>query len=169
MVLLLTEGQTNDHKGALLLLPVLPPAKELLAYRGYDSDRLRSQLADLGIEPCIPPCRNRKVQLAYARDLYRQRHRIENAFGRFKDWRRIAMRYDRCAHTFFSAIRIAATVTFWLCYRVLTLVTLAFRIVWGPGCLRPSPMPATYKKPSPAWSSNSRASRTYPARTCIDL
>jgi hypothetical protein len=27
---------------------------------------------------------------------------------------RIAMRYDRCAHTFFAAIVLAATVTFWL-------------------------------------------------------
>jgi len=114
MVLLLTEGQTNDHQGARLLLPVLPPAKELLADRGYDSDHFRSELADRGIKPCIPPRRNRKVQLAYDRHLYRQRHRIENACGRLKDWRRIAMRYDRCAHTFFSAICIAATVTFWL-------------------------------------------------------
>jgi ribosomal protein S18 acetylase RimI-like enzyme len=46
--------------------------------------------------------------------LYRRRHRIEIMFGRLKDWRRIAMRYDRCAHTFFSAIALAATVTFWL-------------------------------------------------------
>lgn len=38
-------------------------------------------------------------------------------FGRLKDWRRVAMRYDRYdrrAHAFFSAIAIAATVTFWL-------------------------------------------------------
>ena len=37
-------------------------------------------------------------------------------FGRLKDWRRIHTRYDRCAHTFFSAIAIAiaATVIFWL-------------------------------------------------------
>ncbi|RMI14740.1 IS5/IS1182 family transposase, partial [Pseudoroseomonas wenyumeiae] len=27
-------------------------------------------------------------------------------------WRRIAMRYDRCAHTFMSAICLAATVLF---------------------------------------------------------
>ncbi|MFQ8434085.1 IS5/IS1182 family transposase, partial [Amaricoccus sp. W119] len=33
---------------------------------------------------------------------------------RLKDWRRVATRYDRCAHTFMSAIRIAATVIFWL-------------------------------------------------------
>jgi transposase len=35
-------------------------------------------------------------------------------FGRLKDWRRINTRYDRCAHTFMSAIAIAATVIFWL-------------------------------------------------------
>ncbi len=35
-------------------------------------------------------------------------------FGRLKDWRRIAMRYDRCAHTFFAVITLAATITFWL-------------------------------------------------------
>jgi hypothetical protein len=35
-------------------------------------------------------------------------------FGRLKDWRRIAMHYGRCAHTFFSAICIAATVIFYL-------------------------------------------------------
>ena len=46
--------------------------------------------------------------------LYRQRHRIEIMFDRLKDWRRIAMRYDRCAHTFFSAITLAVSVIFWL-------------------------------------------------------
>jgi transposase len=35
-------------------------------------------------------------------------------FGRIKDWRRIAMRYDRCAHVFGSAICLAATVIFHL-------------------------------------------------------
>ncbi|NVN40092.1 IS5/IS1182 family transposase, partial [Ameyamaea chiangmaiensis] len=30
------------------------------------------------------------------------------------DWRRVATRYDRCAHTFMSAIYIAASVIFYL-------------------------------------------------------
>jgi len=114
VALLLSEGQMNDHRGARLLLPGLPSAKELLADRGYDSNRLRAELMERGTTPCIPPTRNRKVELPYDRVLYRQRHRIENAFGRLKDWRRVATRYDRCAHTFFSAICIAATVIFWL-------------------------------------------------------
>jgi hypothetical protein len=40
--------------------------------------------------------------------------RLANLFAKLKDWRRIATRYDRCAHTFFSAICIAAAVIFWL-------------------------------------------------------
>lgn len=36
------------------------------------------------------------------------------AFPHQRDWRRIAVRYDRCAHFFFSAIALAATVIFWL-------------------------------------------------------
>lgn len=101
VVLLLSEGQMNDHKGARLLLPALPAARELLADRGYDSDRFRATLKCRGITPCIPPVKGRRVALPYDKLLYRQRHRIENAFSRLKDWRRVATRYDRCAHTFF--------------------------------------------------------------------
>jgi transposase len=54
------------------------------------------------------------VPIPYDAELYKQRNRIERMFGRLKDWRRIATRYDRCAHTFMSAICIAATVIFWL-------------------------------------------------------
>ncbi|MCK5933498.1 MAG: transposase [Fulvimarina manganoxydans] len=46
--------------------------------------------------------------------MYRQRHKVEALFAKLKDWRRVATRYDRCAHTFFSAICIAAAVIFWL-------------------------------------------------------
>lgn len=35
-------------------------------------------------------------------------------FGRLKDWRRIATRYDRCPTIFFGAITLAAIVIFWL-------------------------------------------------------
>jgi hypothetical protein len=44
--------------------------------------------------------------------LYGQRNRIEIMFGGLKDSRRIAMLDDRCAHTFFRAIGLDATVTF---------------------------------------------------------
>ncbi len=112
--MLLSEGQMSDYKGAALMLPALPNANELLADKGYDADWFRKALADRGIAACIPSRSNRKTPIEHNRSLYRQRHKIENMFGRIKDWRRIHTRYDRCAHTFFSAICIAATVIFWL-------------------------------------------------------
>ena len=112
--MLLTEGQVSDYKGAALMLDALPRAKAMLGDRGYDADWFRAGLTARGILPCIPSKQNRKVQIPHDRSLYRQRHRIENMFGKLKDWRRIHTRYDRCAHTFMSAICIAATVIFWL-------------------------------------------------------
>lgn len=35
-------------------------------------------------------------------------------FGRLKDWRRVATRYDRCLIIFLAAIALAAAVLFWL-------------------------------------------------------
>jgi transposase len=89
----------------------LPDANTLLADRGYDSNWFREALAACNIKPCIPGRRNRKEQIEYDTELYKQRNRVKRMFGRLKDWRRIA---TRCAHTFMSVICIAATVIFWL-------------------------------------------------------
>ncbi len=112
--MLLSEGQMSDYKGAALMLDALPRAKALLGDKGYDDDWFRAALAKRKIMACIPSKTNRKTRIPHDAALYRQRHKIENMFGRLKDWRRIHTRYDRCAHTFMSAICIAATVIFWL-------------------------------------------------------
>ena len=114
LVMLLSEGQMSDYKGAALMLDALPQANTMLADRGYDADWLRRALIQRGITPCIPSKANRKTPIPHDRTLYRQRHKIANMFGKLKDWRRIHTRYDRCAHAFFSAICIAATVIFWI-------------------------------------------------------
>jgi transposase len=88
--------------------------KELLADRGYDATWFRAALMAKGIAPCIPSKKNRKLPIPYDATLYKQRHKVENMFAKLKDWRRIATRYDRCAHTFFSAICIATTTIFYL-------------------------------------------------------
>lgn len=109
-----SEGQMSDYKGTALMIDALPKAKALLADRGYDADWFRAALEQRGITPCIPSKTNHKVPIPHDTALYRQRHKVENMFGKLKDWRRIHTRYDRCAHTFMSAICIAATVIFWL-------------------------------------------------------
>ena len=114
LVMLLTEGQVSDYRGAATVLDALPDADVLIADRGYDSDRFREALTARGIAACIPGRANRKTPVVYDKALYKRRNLVERMFGRLKDWRRIATRYDRCAHTFFSAICIAATLIFWL-------------------------------------------------------
>ena len=114
VVMLLSEGQMSDYKGVRLIVNDLPLAKHLLADRGYDADWFREALEGKGIKPCTPSKKNRKIQITYDKTLYKQRHKVENMFGKLKDWRRVATRYDRCAHTFFSAICIAAIVIFYL-------------------------------------------------------
>lgn len=114
IVMALTAGQVSDHIGAKIIYPGLPGAKILIGDKGYDSDDFRAALKAKGIVSCIPPRAKRKSPAEYCKTLYKQRHKVENAFSRLKDWRRIATRYDRCADIFFAAITIAATVIFWL-------------------------------------------------------
>ena len=101
-------------KGAGLMINALPPARELLADQGNDSDGFRATLAASGITPKFSPHKTRKTMIEYDKTLHCQCHRIKNTFVRLKDWRRAAIRYDRWAHICFSAISIAATVIFWL-------------------------------------------------------
>jgi transposase len=41
---------------------------------------------------------------------YKQRNTVERSFGRFKQWRGIATRYDKYARTYAGGILLAATV-----------------------------------------------------------
>jgi hypothetical protein len=76
-------------------------------------------LKDKGIRACIPGRKQRKTTVKYDKRRYKRRNRIEIMFGRLKDWRRVATRYDRCPKVFLSAIALAAVVIYWLC--ILTL------------------------------------------------
>jgi transposase len=92
----------------------LQPARFLIADKGYDSDDIRQWLDARGMQAVIPPRANRKVQIAYDRSLYRERNCIERSFGRLKDYRRIATRFDRNIKNFVGALCLAAVVIWWL-------------------------------------------------------
>lgn len=110
----LSPGQMADSRGALVLLRYLPTAKHFLGDKAYNADWLRDGLRQRGIRPCIPPCKKRKKPASYNKCLCRKRYRIENAFGRLKDWRGIATRYERCGDIFLKTIILAAIVIFWI-------------------------------------------------------
>ena len=84
----------------------------MLGDRGFDGNWFRAALTARGITPCIPTKVDQKVPVPHERILYRQRHSIENLFGKLMDWRRIHSRHNRCAHTLRSDICIGATVIF---------------------------------------------------------
>ena len=45
---------------------------------------------------------------------YRRRNVIERMFGKLKNWRRIATRYDRLARNYLAAIALVAIVVAWI-------------------------------------------------------
>lgn len=114
MKFFMTADQVNDYMGAAAPLQDLRKAEWLLADKGYDADWYREALKDKGIRVCIPGRKSRKKKIRHDRRRYKRRNRIEIMFGRLKDWRRIATRYDTCPKVYLSAIALAATVFFWL-------------------------------------------------------
>jgi transposase len=113
-MLLLTEGQMSDHIGAKILDPAFSPATTLIADKAMTATSSAPHSQPETSKPLSPPKSNRIIQHSYDKDICKTRHRIENMFGKLKDWCRIATRYDRCAHTFFTAIYIAASFIFYL-------------------------------------------------------
>lgn len=104
----LTAGQISDcQEGSALIKNNCFRFKTLLADRGYDTDQIRRLLQLNGKSACIPSKCNRKNPAPHDRELYKKRSVIENMFGQLKDWRGIAMRFCRCAHTFDSFVCLA--------------------------------------------------------------
>lgn len=97
-----------------LLSKGLQGAKHLIADKGYDANAFRESLREQGTRPVIPSRSNRKRKITYNKARYRERHLVENAFCRLKDFRRIATRYDKLGRNFLSAVAVATVVAFWI-------------------------------------------------------
>lgn len=113
-MLILTPGNTADCVMAQECVSLIPGIKELLADKGYDTNAFRAFLKQRKIRPVIPGKSTRKKKIRHDKSAYKNRNVIECCFGRLKDFRRIATRYDKLAGNFFSAICLVATVAYWL-------------------------------------------------------
>jgi transposase len=130
----LTAGQAGDNPE---LMPVLadiavptggrprwrPDA--VVADKAYSHHSTRQALRARGIAAVIPQRRDqiehRKTRgsrggrpPAFDPAAYRGRNVIERAFGRLKQWRAVATRYDKHARNYRAGIVLAAIVMFWL-------------------------------------------------------
>jgi transposase len=114
LALQLTPVNVSYVRAAELLVDKMRDAGHLIADKGYDSNAFRKVLRAAGTKPVIPGRSNRKRKIDYDRTRYRDRHLIENAFCRRKDFRRIATRYDKLGRNFLSAAALATVVAFWL-------------------------------------------------------
>jgi transposase len=107
--IVLSAGQASDKTAVAALLAGLPPAKGLVADRGYDAKAIVEMVRQHGGQAYIPTQRDRKVQRSVDPEIYRQRNLIERFFCKLKHFRRVATRFDKLARNFLATVLIAST------------------------------------------------------------
>lgn len=110
--IILSAGQTADIEQAVALIKD-QPAEFIVADKGYDSDAFVETITAQGSQPVIPPRTNRLNPRTFDRHIYKSRNLIERFFGRIKQFRRIATRYDKLAKSFQSFVHLACAFV-WL-------------------------------------------------------
>lgn len=85
----------------------------MLADRAYDTDEIIHYCEQTQMEAVIPAKKNRKQPRPHDKHLYQQRHLVENAFLKLKQWRGIATRYAKKASSFEAAVQIRC-LALWL-------------------------------------------------------
>lgn len=114
IAILLTGGEAHDCPVAERLIRRVKPSKQMLGDKAYDSAELRSRLKERGSKPVVPNKSNRKQPFSFDKRLYKLRWRIEIAFNRLKDFRRIATRYDKLARNYLASVCLAAALVWWI-------------------------------------------------------
>ena len=99
---------------AMPLLGAIASPSRLIADKAYDADSLRGWLKLRRIKAVIPSTASRTIPYPLDRVIYRRRNLIERLFGRLKNWRRIATRYDRLARNYLAALALIAVVIAWI-------------------------------------------------------
>jgi len=103
---IVTAGTVNDCTKANELIESIK-CDILIADKGYDTNAIIEFCAENDVIVVIPPKKNRKEQRYYDKELYRLRHRVENAFANLKRWRGISTRYAKLTLSYLAAVQIA--------------------------------------------------------------
>lgn len=83
--------------------------RAIVADKGYDSKANRTAARNRGTLAIIPHRRNTKnIPKVFAKVLYRARARIEQAIGKLKRFKRIALRCEKTKQHFSSFVALAA-------------------------------------------------------------
>jgi len=106
----LTGGNTSDVAVAESLFENVFGCYVVLDM-GYDSDPFRDVLRSQNNTPVIPGRKNRKIKIDYDKAIYALRKRIEQFFGKLKENKRLAMRYEKSDIVFLAFIALASIFT----------------------------------------------------------
>ncbi|MBO0360809.1 IS5 family transposase [Hymenobacter sp. BT186] len=105
--LVLTPGEAADSPQLPALLAALPePPGAVVADKAYDTEKALYIVAQHAAEVVIPPKANRLNQRDYDENLYADRNKIERFFGRLKEVRGVATRYEKTATSFLAVIHL---------------------------------------------------------------
>jgi transposase len=108
ILLKLTEGQAHDGRSATDMLDDIGEGQILLADRAYDSDNLRSTLAERRAWANVKPMPNRKNIPAFSQFLYRYRNLVERFFSKIKHFRAVATRFEKHDANYLAIVKLAA-------------------------------------------------------------
>ena len=101
LALRLSPGQAADCAKAPELPSGLAPGEAAVADKACDTDA--------GGIAAVPSKSNRKTPRELDREAYAGRNRIERFFGKIKEFRRVATRYEKRARNHLSAVMLAVT------------------------------------------------------------
>ena len=109
----LTGGEASDSRNFEILLNIGPDItpRAVVADKGYDAAANRNAARKRGICPVIPYRSNTKNKPKFfAKILYKGRARIEQAIGKLKRFKRIAMRCEKTMRNYASFVAFACAL-----------------------------------------------------------
>ncbi|MCE2524332.1 MAG: transposase [Rhodobacteraceae bacterium] len=108
-VLFLILGHVADCAQAKALLAYLKGDETVISGKACDTDAGSGLIESVCARVEIPSKSNRKSPRPLDREIYRRRNLVERFFGRAKEFRRVATRYDKTGCNFLSAMRLAVS------------------------------------------------------------
>ena len=83
------------------------PVDELVADKAFDGDPQRHACIDRDVCPVIPNKANRVEPWPFDPEPYRERNKVERLFGKLKQFRRVATRYEKRRAMFLGVLHLA--------------------------------------------------------------